>query len=94
MSLAHQLFARAALDKIGDPELLFNPYRDFSTRYRQASLSIAAGLISRLGAASQNEFRAARTGDSVRLDDVLTLKRLVERVGSRNLKTLIDALSS
>lgn len=67
VSSSHQLFARVALDRMGEPELLFNPYRDFSTPFRQTSLSIAAGLISRLGAASQNEFRAARTGDSVRL---------------------------
>ncbi|MDQ2947438.1 MAG: carboxypeptidase regulatory-like domain-containing protein, partial [Acidobacteriota bacterium] len=66
-SASHQLFARAAWDGIVEPELLFNPYRDFSTPYRQTSLSIGFGLISRFGAASQNEFRAARTGDSVRL---------------------------
>jgi Carboxypeptidase regulatory-like domain/TonB-dependent Receptor Plug Domain/TonB dependent receptor len=64
ISSSHQLFGRAAWDGIVQPELLFNPYRDFSTAYRQTSLSIAAGLISRFGAASQNELRAGRTGDA------------------------------
>lgn len=67
LSPSHQLFARAAWDGIVQPELLFNPYRDFSTPYRQTSLSIAAGLISRFGAANQNELRAGRSGDAVRL---------------------------
>ena len=68
LSPAHQLFARVALDRIDQPDLLFHPYRDFSNPFRQRSLSIAAGVISRLGAASQNEFRIARTGDSIRLE--------------------------
>lgn len=67
LSPAHRLFSRVAIDGIVQPELLFNPYRDFSTSYRQQSISVAAGLSSRLGSASQNELRAGRSGDAVRL---------------------------
>ena len=68
ISSANQLFARVSLDGIDQPDLLFDPYPAFSTHFRQNSISIAAGLISRLGPASQNEFRASRTGDAIRLD--------------------------
>jgi len=68
ISPSNQLFAHASLDGIDQPDLLFNPYPAFSTRYRQNSLAVAAGLASRIGSASQNEFRVTRTGDSIGLE--------------------------
>jgi hypothetical protein len=67
-SQRHQFFARAALDVLNQHNLLSSPYPDFSAHFRQRSLSIAAGVISRLGASSENEFRVGRGEDSVRVD--------------------------
>src|SRR5579871_6301300 len=89
LSAANQLFARFALDRVDDPELIFSPYRDFSVPFHERAVSVAAGLISRLGPATQNEFRAARTGDSLRLEplhaDVPTLidDEIVQAGGQR-----------
>ncbi len=62
------LFARLAIDRIDQPDLLFNPYRAFSSEFLQRSVSVAAGAISRLRPALENELRLARTGDSIRLE--------------------------
>ena len=62
-----QLFFRAALDRFRQRDLVGNPYPDFPTQFRQGSLSLAAGLVARLSATSQNELRISRTGDSIRL---------------------------
>ncbi|MDP8982452.1 MAG: carboxypeptidase regulatory-like domain-containing protein [Acidobacteriota bacterium] len=78
-SPSQQVFLRFALDSIRQPELIFNPYRDFSTPFNQNALSLAAGWISRFGASAQNEFRVARTGDSVRVE-----------TARRELPTLVD----
>jgi hypothetical protein len=63
-----QVFARLAIDRINQPDLLFNPYRAFSSQFNQRSIAVAAGVISRLRPTLENEFRLARTGDSVRLE--------------------------
>jgi hypothetical protein len=63
-----QIFARLAIDRIDQPDLLFSPYRAFSGQFLQRSISAAGGAISRLGPALENEFRLARTGDSIRLE--------------------------
>jgi Carboxypeptidase regulatory-like domain/TonB-dependent Receptor Plug Domain len=65
LSSSEQLFGRFALDHFEERDLLGSPYPAFAVPYRQASLSIVAGLISRLGATSQNEFHASRSGDSL-----------------------------
>ena len=67
LSSSEQFFGRFALDHLEERDLVASPYPDFPVHYRQASLSIAVGLISRLGATSQNEFHATRSGDSLRL---------------------------
>ena len=66
LSPSTQMFARLAIDRIDQPDLVFNPYRAFSGQFIQRSLSLSAGVISRLRPALQNEFRLARTGDSIR----------------------------
>jgi hypothetical protein len=65
---ATQLFARLAIDRISEPELLFSPYRSFSSRFNRRSIALAAGMISRLRPNLENEVRLSRTGDSVRLE--------------------------
>jgi hypothetical protein len=65
---ATQLFARLAIDRISEPELLFSPYRAFSSRFNRRSIALAAGMISRLRPNLENEVRLSRTGDSVRLE--------------------------
>ena len=67
-SSRHQVFVRAALDLLSQNNLLSNPYPDFALRFRQNSISVAAGLVSRLSPASQNEFRVSRGGDSTHAD--------------------------
>ncbi len=61
-------FGRVALDGVDEPEYVYDPYRQFSTRFQQKSLSVAFGLTSHAGPAALNEFRASFTGDSIRLD--------------------------
>lgn len=65
---ATEMFARLALDRINQPDLLFSPYRAFSSQFNQRSIALAAGVVSRLRPTLENEFRLARTGDSVRLE--------------------------
>ena len=45
-----------------------SPYPDFPARFRQGSVAIAVGLLSRFGAQSQNELRLSRTTDLIALD--------------------------
>ena len=65
-SSRHQLFARAAFDALSQNNLLSSPYPDFALRFRQHSISVAAGWIARLSPSMQNEFRVSRNGDSIR----------------------------
>ena len=64
----HRAFGRLALDGIDEPDYVYDPYPQFSTRFQQKSLSAAFGLTSQASPASLNEFRISRTGDSIRLD--------------------------
>ncbi len=62
-----RLFARLWLDRYDLPDLVFDPYTQFSTGLQQKSTSVAAGLVSQIAPSMLNEFRASRTGDSLRL---------------------------
>ena len=68
ISSSQRFFGRMAIDRIDQPDIVFNPYRALSSEFFQRSLSIAGGLISRLGPALQNEVRLARTGDAIFLE--------------------------
>jgi len=68
LSSSTQLFARLAIDRLDQPDLLFSPYRAFSSGFLQRSIALGAGAISRFGLAVENELRLARTGDSIRLE--------------------------
>jgi outer membrane receptor protein involved in Fe transport len=61
-------FARAAVDTFREHDISGSPYPDFPVRYRQSSVSAAIGLLSRFGAANQNELRAARSVDVIAHD--------------------------
>ena len=65
---AQHFFARLWLDQLDLPDLVFDPYTQFSTRFQQKSASVAAGLVSQIAPSMLNELRASRTGDSIRLD--------------------------
>jgi hypothetical protein len=68
LSSSTQIYGRLAIDRIDEPDVVFSPYRAFSSEFLQRSISVAAGAISRLSPAVENEFRAARSGDSLRLE--------------------------
>ena len=65
-SQTQQVFVRAAVDLIGQDNLLADPYPDFAVRFSQHSVSVAAGLVSRLNSSMLNEFRISRSGDALR----------------------------
>lgn len=68
VSPSQRFFARATVDTLRQHDLGGSPYPDFPVRFRQGSVSAAAGLLSRFGARSQNEFRVGRTTDLIALD--------------------------
>ena len=68
ISSTNRFFARAAVDTFRQHDLGSNPYPDFPTRFRQTSVSLSAGLLSRFGSESQNELRISRTGDVIAVD--------------------------
>jgi hypothetical protein len=68
LSASHRAFARAAVDTFREHDISGGPYPDFPVRYRQSSVSGAIGLLSRFGAANQNELRAARSVDVIAHD--------------------------
>ena len=67
-SAADRVFARFLRDGLNQPQFLYSPYPGFSTPYLQASLSAAGNWKRQIGPAFLNEFRASRSGDSVRFD--------------------------
>ena len=68
ISSSHRLFARATVDTLRQHDLGGSPYPDFPVRFRQTSVSVAVGVLSRFGARSQNEVRLSRTTDLISLD--------------------------
>ena len=68
ISASHRFFARAAVDNLRQHDLSGSPYPDFPARFRQGSVAVAVGLLSRFGARSQNEFSLSRTTDVIALD--------------------------
>ncbi len=64
----HRAFARAAVDTFREHDISGSAYPDFPVRYRQSSVSTAVGLLSRFGAANQNELLAARSLDVIAHD--------------------------
>ncbi len=69
VSPSHRLFARATVDALRQHDLANSPYPDFPVRYRQGSVSVSLGLLSRFGAASQNELHVSRTSEVIALDN-------------------------
>ncbi len=68
ISASQRFFARAAVDTLRQHDLSGTPYPDFPARFRQGSVAVAIGLLSRFGAQSQNELNLSRTTDVIALD--------------------------
>ena len=64
-----RVIARGDLDQLQRPELLFSPYRQYSTDFRQAAVSLTFGVTTTIGHRALNEFRLSRLGDALRLTD-------------------------
>lgn len=68
LSGEYRLFARAALDRERQPDLLYNPYPGFSSPFHRGSLAVGAGWTWQIGSSLTEELRAGRTGDASRYD--------------------------
>jgi hypothetical protein len=64
----HRLYARAALDRQRQPDLVYNPYAQFSSPLHMGSLALGAGWTWQIGGAVTQELRAGRTGDAAHFD--------------------------
>ncbi|HEV8148087.1 MAG TPA: carboxypeptidase-like regulatory domain-containing protein, partial [Bryobacteraceae bacterium] len=61
-----QVFLRAVFSSIDQPDFLFNPYREFSSEYRQRDLSIGAGWTHRIRPHLINDLRVGFSFDDPR----------------------------
>ncbi len=68
LSGAHRIFARTSVDRERQPDLLYNPYPQFSSPLHQGSVAIGAGWTWQIGSALTQELRAGRTGDAEHYD--------------------------
>jgi len=68
LSGAHRIFARTSVDREHQPDLLYNPYPQFSSPLHQGSVAIGAGWTWQIGSALTQELRAGRTGDAGHYD--------------------------
>jgi Carboxypeptidase regulatory-like domain/TonB-dependent Receptor Plug Domain len=68
LSGGHRLYARAAVDRQRQPELVYNPYPQFSSPLHVGSLALGAGWTWQIGGAVTQELRAGRTGDAAHYD--------------------------
>jgi hypothetical protein len=76
---ADRIYARFTRDAVAEPDLVFSPYRDFSTHYAQRSFSVAGGWTHSFGSTLMNEARAALTGDLIStLTDHGEVPRLID----------------
>ena len=64
----HRLFIRASASRARMPDLLYNPYPQFSSPYHQGAVGLATGWTWQVSAKTTNEFRLGRTGDSAKYD--------------------------
>jgi hypothetical protein len=64
----HRLFFRASANRERTPDLLYNPYPQFSSPYHQGAIGLAMGWTWQISAKTTNEFRIGRTGDSAKYD--------------------------
>jgi Carboxypeptidase regulatory-like domain len=60
-----RIYTRFTHDAVAQPDLVFSPYRDFSTHYGQKSLSVAGGWTHSFSSTLMNEVRTAFTVDSI-----------------------------
>ena len=65
---AHHLFARISVSRERNPDLLFNPYPQFSSPYHQGAVSLAAGWNWQVTPGTTHEVRIGRTGNAARYD--------------------------
>lgn len=65
---AHHVFARSSVNRLRQPQLLYNPYPGFSSPFHQGAVSIGAGWVWQITPQFAQELRAGRTGDSNRYD--------------------------
>jgi hypothetical protein len=68
LSGSHRLFVRAAIDRQRQPDLVYNPYPQFSSPLHIGSLAMGAGWTWQIGGAVTQELRAGRTGDDSHFD--------------------------
>jgi len=98
LSTANQMFARATIDRIDQPELLFNPYRDLSTPFYQRSLSLAvdsfeigSGQPERVSRRPDRGFHS--TGNATRRDPRLVDDELIQ-AGDQRFRILLPGNQS
>ncbi len=63
-----KVFVRTQVSGLREPDLVYNPYPQFSSPYHQGETSLGLGWTLQLGATVTQELRAGRTGDSSRFD--------------------------
>ena len=64
----HRLFARVSVNREREPDLLFNPYPQFSSPFQQGAVSGAAGWTWQITPFINNELRLGRGGNAARYD--------------------------
>lgn len=65
---AHRLMARAALSALRQPDLLFTPYTQFNSAFRQAGNNIGLNWTALLTPSITSEAHLAHSADDLRLD--------------------------
>lgn len=68
LSGPHRLFARAAVDRERDPDLVYNPYPQFSSPLHMGSVALGMGWTWQIGSPLTQELRVGRTGDAEHFD--------------------------
>ena len=64
----HRLFLRASVSRSRMPDLIYNPYPQFSSPYHQGAAGLAFGWTWQASAGTANELRIGFTGDSAKYD--------------------------
>lgn len=60
-----RLFARVAISRLGRPDFIWSPYKDFLSALRQNTLGLALGYVRTFGAGLVNEAKLGRTSDDL-----------------------------
>ena len=63
-----RLFARVSVNREREPDLLFNPYPQFSSPFEQGAVSLGVGWTWQITPYTTHELRFGRTGNAARYD--------------------------